>query len=132
MIKAVSGKRLTSSCFRLQDQPFRFGLGCELLELNLQRVVLCLLACDKARQEACLLLDAFGREQVGVGAFVVAAAEALRSDPAALDEGAYAVVGPPEADAERVGELALTGLGVGLQVLEDAVVEFVVQRAVRA
>ncbi|MEA3643717.1 MAG: hypothetical protein VBE63_27875 [Lamprobacter sp.] len=47
------------------EQAFGLGLGGELFELGLQRLVLGLFALEKAREDARLLLNALGREQVG-------------------------------------------------------------------
>ena len=81
---------------------------------------------QEAGGEAGLGLDAGRGEQVGVGAFVVAVAEVLDLEPALIDDGADAVVGTAQTQAQGLGEVTLGGLGVGRQVLEDAVVVFFV------
>jgi len=71
-----------------------------LLQLGLEGVVFGALALEEARGDAGLGLDAVWGEQVGVGELVLAGAKVLDLDQAARDEGAQAVVGAAQADAE--------------------------------
>ena len=53
-------------------------------------------------------------------------AEVLDLEPAPFVDGPDAVVGAAETQAQGLGEVALGGLGVGREVLEDLVVAFFV------
>ena len=53
-------------------------------------------------------------------------AEVLDLEPAPFVDGADAIVGAAETQAQGLGEVALGGLGVGREVLEDLVVAFFV------
>jgi hypothetical protein len=121
-VKKLSTQMTSWPSARRRSQRWLRG---ELLDLGLEGFVFGAFALQEARGDAGLGLDALGGEQVGVGELVVALAEVLDLHPALVDDGAHAEVGAAQADAERLRQIALGGVGVRLQVLEDTVVKLV-------
>jgi hypothetical protein len=105
----------------------RFRLVLQLLDLALQRFVFVQLAAQESRRDHGFFLDALGRQEIEIGALVVAVAEIVDLDEALLDQRLQAEVDAPKAKAQLVGDPPLAGVRVGLQQLQDPVASLVGQ-----
>ena len=83
----------------------RFQL--QRLNLHLQHLVLFHLALKKSAGKCHLFGNAQGREQIDILELVLAFGKVRHLHKALVDEGVEAVVQPPNAHAELVGQLAL-------------------------
>jgi len=89
------------------------------LNLHFQRVVLFHLAFEEPAGQRDLFGNALGGEQVNVLELVLAFGKVRHLHKALVDESVEAVVQPPHAHAEHVGQLALGQVGVVLQDAHD-------------
>lgn len=90
----------------------------EDFDLALDGLELRFLALEESKGDAGFFFHPGGGEEVGVFALVGVFAEVAELDQAFFDQGAQAVVGFAQADAQLLGQLALAEGGVGLQELE--------------
>src|SRR5437764_11647736 len=100
-------------------------LARQALDFLLQQVVLVELSPEEGGGDVDLLLDSLRREDVEVTCLVIAVAEVAGLDPALLHQRAEAIIDFADADAELAGELALRGIGVVAQILQQPVTDFV-------
>ena len=96
-----------------------------MLDLLSQPIVFIALTAEEGARDVDLFLDAARSEDVQVRRFVVAVAEVANLDPPLLDERLEAVVGLANAHAEGARHLSLGGGGMLLEILEEAVSDFV-------
>jgi len=103
----------------LGSSPLHFST--QATDLLAQGFVLGGLALQKTHCVARLLGDAFRRQYVQVGALVLAVAEIVGFDQAAVDQRTQQIVDLPDADAELFRQAALRDLRVALELAQDAV-----------
>ena len=98
----------------------------QLFDFDFQPLVFRHFAFEESPSKPGLFFDALGGQKVDVGFLAGVTLEVTRLHLAFFDKGAEAIVGFSQADIQRPGELALTDIGLCLDELEDAVVDFVV------
>ena len=89
------------------------------VDLSLERLVLGLLSLNELTGQSDLFRDSLRGQQIDVAELVLRLAKVLHLYQALVDEGVEAVVQPPNAHAELVGQLALGQVRVVLQDAHD-------------
>src|SRR5258706_5318605 len=100
-------------------------LAAQHLDLLEEDVVLFHLPAEKLVRQLHLRLHPLRRQGVHIGGLVPAVLEGLRLHPALGDERAHAVVDLPDADTQFPRQIALTGIWMLFEKLQQPIADFV-------
>ena len=114
-----TGRRVLCLCVWLASGPGGFQFAFQGFDLAPDGFEFGFLALEEGKGDAGFFFQPGGGEEVDVLALALVFAEVAELDQALFNQGAQAVVGLAQADAQLRGKLALAEAGVGLQVLED-------------
>lgn len=98
---------------------FLFQLGAKAFDFISKSLILCNFSLQEIRGQCGFFCHSLRRENICISAFVLSGGEVADLDQAFVDQRAYRVMNPADANADLPGEFSLRCFGVLIQELQD-------------